>query len=95
MDPIDLLKTTLAKESKDLMRQYVMAIMATGPKRSQEGKKLLAANKISMVEAVFNYHLPVKHTNKDVKLFIKDVNHFVGTRKPNLLNKLLGFPIKL
>jgi len=92
---MDLLKTTLAKESKDLMRQYVMAIMATGPKRSQVGKNLLASGKITVTDAILKYHLPVNYTKKDLKLFIKDVNHFVGTRKPNLLNKMLGLSIKL
>ena len=87
---MDKLKNTLARGSGDLMKQYVLAIMATGSARSRKGRDLLAQGKIDTFTALAQYYLSTKPTSKDVSMLIKDIEHYIGKPKASLFKFQLG-----
>lgn len=88
---MDKLKATLNRGSGDLMKQYVLAIMATGTARARAGRDLLAKDKISVVTALTGYYLPKNPTPRDISMLIKDIEHFIGKPRQSLFRAQLGF----
>lgn len=74
---MDTLVNILRRGDRDLMRQYVMAIMATSGKRSRYGRDLIAKRKITPMKGLLHYYLPAKPTPRDIDMLVKDINHYL------------------
>lgn len=88
---MESIRHILSQGQPDLVKQYVMGIMSTGGVRARRGRDLLAKGTISTSTAVKDYYLPQNATMKDIAMFGKDLKHYLGTPRKNVLKKMFGF----